>query len=144
METAASFLSSQARNASLVQELEGLVTSIVKVLVSTIEAKDLYTRGHSERVAAFAKTIAQEMGFSEEEANRIHFTGLLHDIGKIGIPDAVLQKPGKLTERRIRDDQGTPGGRLGDTDETFPVSALPVRVCCSITSALMVAVIRPV
>jgi HD-GYP domain-containing protein (c-di-GMP phosphodiesterase class II) len=97
MESAASFLSSQARNASLIQELENIVTSVVRVLVSTIEAKDPYTRGHSERVAEYARILSNEMGASEEEADRAHFTGLLHDIGKIGIPDAILQKTDRLT-----------------------------------------------
>jgi HD-GYP domain-containing protein (c-di-GMP phosphodiesterase class II) len=101
METAASFLSSQARNAALVEELEHLVKSVVGVLVATIEAKDPYTRGHSERVAEYARLICIEMGFSQEEASRIHFTGLLHDIGKIGIPDAILRKKGKLTEEEF-------------------------------------------
>ena len=75
-----------------------LTERIVKSLVRGIEIRDSYTRGHSERVAFFAKRIAQEMGLSEKEVNAIYIAGLLHDIGKIGIPDSILLKPGKLSD----------------------------------------------
>ncbi len=66
-------------------------------LVSTIEAKDLYTAGHSTRVADLSYIIAKHMDFDEEFCEKIHIAGHLHDIGKIGIPDGILLKPGKLT-----------------------------------------------
>ncbi len=109
METAASFLSSQARNASLISELEELVTTVVRVLVATIEAKDPYTRGHSERVAAYARAIGVEMGYSQEEASRVYFAGLLHDIGKIAIPDAILNKPDQLDMEEFEQIKSHPG-----------------------------------
>ena len=74
-----------------------LTEKIVKSLVRGIEIRDSYTRGHSERVAFFAKRIAEEMGLKEEEVKAIYTAGLLHDIGKIGIPDSILLKPGKLS-----------------------------------------------
>jgi len=63
-----------------------------------IEAKDLYTGGHTERVAAVAVGLARRLGFRDEELEAIEIGALLHDIGKIGIPEHVLSKPGKLTE----------------------------------------------
>src|SRR5438094_8572627 len=63
-----------------------------------MEAKDLYTGSHTERVAAVAVGIARGLGFRDEELEAIEIGALLHDIGKIGIPEDVLRKPGKLTE----------------------------------------------
>jgi putative nucleotidyltransferase with HDIG domain len=70
------------------------ITSLAKAL----EAKDPYTRGHADRVATLAVEIARAMGWSEEDVELIKYIGLLHDIGKIGIEDRILNKPGKYTE----------------------------------------------
>ena len=67
-------------------------------LVSAIDAKDKYTHGHSSRVAAYSQQIARDAGKSEEECEEIYFAALLHDVGKIGIPDSIINKEGKLTE----------------------------------------------
>ncbi len=69
----------------------------LRALVRTLEAKDPYTRLHSERVTKWAVGIAEEMGCSQEELDTLSFAGHLHDIGKIGIRDQILMKPGKLT-----------------------------------------------
>lgn len=69
----------------------------VKVLVEAIDAKDPYTRGHSDRVKRMSLRIAKKMGFSEEELETIEYGALLHDIGKIGIKDEILQKQGSLS-----------------------------------------------
>jgi len=66
-------------------------------LVTAIDAKDEYSHGHSMRVAEYARKIAQMMGKSEEECLKIYYAGLLHDVGKIGISDAIINKKGKLT-----------------------------------------------
>ncbi len=66
--------------------------------VNLMEARDVYTKGHSQRVALYAKNIAMELNLDEKTRDSIYRAGLLHDIGKIGIPDNVLLKPGKLTE----------------------------------------------
>ncbi len=66
-------------------------------LVNAIDAKDIYTHGHSARVAEYAEKIAKASGMSDEECNDIYFAGLLHDVGKIGIPDEIINKDGKLT-----------------------------------------------
>jgi len=68
----------------------------VKVLAEAIDAKDPYTRGHSDRVKRMSLDIAKAMGFSESQQETIEYGALLHDIGKIGIKDVVLQKPGPL------------------------------------------------
>ncbi len=70
----------------------------VKVLAEAIDAKDPYTRGHSDRVKRMSLAIARRMGFSEERLETLEYGALLHDIGKIGIKDEVLQKQGKLSQ----------------------------------------------
>src|SRR5262249_48902639 len=70
---------------------------LVNCLTATIEARDAYTAGHSERVARIGVILAEQMGLSHAEVSDVYLGGLLHDIGKIGIPDAVLQKDGPLT-----------------------------------------------
>ena len=77
---------------------ERLSMQIVKTLVNTIDAKDKYTKGHSMRVAEYSKEIARRMGYSKREQTEIYIMGILHDVGKIGIPDQIINKPGKLTE----------------------------------------------
>lgn len=77
---------------------ERLSLQIVKTLAETIDAKDSYTRGHSARVADYAKMIAQRAGYSETAQNEIYIMGLLHDVGKIGIPDTIINKPCHLTD----------------------------------------------
>ena len=69
-----------------------------EALANAIDAKDKYTRGHSTRVALYSKSIAKEAGLSENECNQIYFAALLHDIGKIGIRNNIINKPGKLNE----------------------------------------------
>lgn len=70
----------------------------LRTFARTIDAKDDYTFGHSYRVAVYARKIAKNMGLSADEQENIYYIGLLHDIGKIGIPDAILNKPGKLND----------------------------------------------
>lgn len=70
----------------------------VKVLAEAIDAKDPYTRGHSDRVKRMSLAIARQMGFSEERLENLEYGALLHDIGKIGIKDEILQKQGKLSQ----------------------------------------------
>lgn len=93
----ASVLATHMQNVSLFRENDELIVSFVRSLVSTIDAKDAYTRGHSVRVAAVAKFLTRQLGLNEEQAEAIHLSGLLHDIGKIGVDDAILRKPGRLT-----------------------------------------------
>ncbi|MBP2657371.1 MAG: rpfG 13 [Firmicutes bacterium] len=71
---------------------------IVEALATAMDAKSSFTSGHSERVAELSLLLAKRMGISRNEQTRIHIGAHLHDIGKIGIPDAILNKPGKLTK----------------------------------------------
>jgi putative two-component system response regulator len=84
------------RTKSLVDDLERAENVLVS-LANALEAKDAYTRGHSDRVATYAEGLGREAGLSDRDCRDLHRAGLLHDIGKIGIPLEYLQKPGKLT-----------------------------------------------
>ncbi len=89
-------------NRMLINDLEELLMGLLSSLVNVIDAKDPYTRGHSQRVALIAMRIAQTLQFSQNECDRIYLAGLLHDIGKIGINDSILGKPGKLTNEEFK------------------------------------------
>ncbi len=84
-------------NAELYRQQRDLFTGVVRAMTSAIDAKDPYTRGHSERVARIAVCLAKELGCDPDQLETLYFAGLLHDIGKIGINDIVLRKEGKLT-----------------------------------------------
>lgn len=73
----------------------------IQALATTIEAKDSYTHGHSDRVARYCLIIAEEMNLSNDFINTLNYAALLHDIGKIGIPEEILNKPGKLSEEEF-------------------------------------------
>jgi HD-GYP domain-containing protein (c-di-GMP phosphodiesterase class II) len=85
-------------NIELYRQQSELLAGIVRALTSAIDAKDPYTCGHSDRVARVAVRLAQEIGCDQKTIETIYLSGLLHDIGKIGIDDSVLRKPGKLTD----------------------------------------------
>jgi HD-GYP domain-containing protein (c-di-GMP phosphodiesterase class II) len=70
----------------------------IRMLANAIDEKDPYTRGHSERVAFYSSLIARYLGMTEEEVERVHLSGIIHDVGKIGIEDKILRKPAALTE----------------------------------------------
>ena len=79
------------------KELEDLFLKLVHVMVNALDAKSPWTKGHSERVAMYAEEIATEMLIDKDEIKNIRLAGILHDIGKIGTDDYLLDKPGKLT-----------------------------------------------
>jgi HD-GYP domain-containing protein (c-di-GMP phosphodiesterase class II) len=83
---------------SAVKQLANAYRETVEALVRALEAKDKYTRGHSERVAEYSRRCGVQMGLPQNRLVMLHSAGLLHDVGKIGIRDSVLFKPGKLTE----------------------------------------------
>ena len=83
------------------QENADLFLHIVEALADAIDAKDTYTNGHSGRVATYAREIAHRFGYSPKKEKEIYMMGLLHDIGKIGIPDAIINKPAKLTDEEF-------------------------------------------
>jgi putative nucleotidyltransferase with HDIG domain len=90
----------EQRTAELEREqraLHGMTVNVAESLITAMEAKDVYLRGHSHRVAALAAAIAEELGLDEDMVERVRLAGRLHDVGKIGIREAVLNKPGTLT-----------------------------------------------
>ena len=82
-------------------QLESLSQHVVHTLAKTIDAKDAYTNGHSERVAYYSREIARRYGYDEDRQEEIYMMGLLHDVGKIGVPDNVINKPGRLTDEEF-------------------------------------------
>jgi HD-GYP domain-containing protein (c-di-GMP phosphodiesterase class II) len=70
----------------------------IRMLANAIDEKDPYTRGHSERVAFYSMLMARHLGMSEAEVERVHLSGIIHDVGKIGIEDRILRKPAALTD----------------------------------------------
>ena len=87
--------------ARLMEEVERLFFDVMKAIASLIDAKDGYTHKHSERVAAFGVRLARHLGFDADGRAVVELSGLLHDVGKIGVPDAILNKPGKLTDEEF-------------------------------------------
>jgi HD-GYP domain-containing protein (c-di-GMP phosphodiesterase class II) len=98
VETAAGHLAVFLDNARLYRDLDAMFLGALSALVSAIEAKDPYTRGHSQRVALLSRDLADAAGFPAPFVKNIHISGLVHDIGKIGVPEAVLRKQGRLDE----------------------------------------------
>ena len=80
------------------RKLRNLTLEIVQTLSGTIDAKDEYTNGHSQRVAYYSQEIARRYGYTPEEQMNVYLIGLLHDIGKIGVPDEIIRMPRKLTD----------------------------------------------
>lgn len=83
------------------EKLRQMNMNIIRSLSYAIDAKDRYTRGHSQRVAEYSLAIAKRMGKTEEEQETIYYAGLLHDVGKIRVPEAVINKPGRLTDEEF-------------------------------------------
>ena len=80
------------------RQIEQISFETIATIASMIEAKDSYTKGHSVRVSEYSARLAKELGWSEDKIGNLRYVALLHDIGKVGIPDSVLNKPGKLNE----------------------------------------------
>lgn len=89
------------RSINQANELSQMSLSTIETVANTIDAKDPYTQGHSRRVADYAVLIARQMGYSQEELDNIHYVALLHDVGKIAVPDSVLNKPTRLTNEEF-------------------------------------------
>ena len=97
----ASLIGTQRSNARSYLDLKDLLFGVIRALTAAIDAKDPYTSGHSERVARIAVRIGQELGMSPHDQGDLYLMGLLHDVGKIGVDDGVLKKPGKLTDEEF-------------------------------------------
>ena len=90
------------------QKLEKAYMESIETLRYTVEAKDPYTKGHSDRVAQYSVLIGKKMGLSEEDQKTLLIGGLFHDIGKIGVPDTILRKPDKLTDEEYSEIKNHP------------------------------------
>ncbi len=101
MASVATILGIHCGNIALYHEQSDFFSSVVRALTSAIDAKDPYTCGHSDRVARLAVCLTREIGCDTDDLNTIYLSGLLHDIGKIGIDDNVLRKPGPLTPAEL-------------------------------------------
>jgi len=95
-------------NSDLYSDLERFIISIVRSLVFAIEAKDVYTRGHSERVSRFSILLGDRLSLSPEEKMNLQWASILHDIGKIGIPEKILNKPDRLDDEEFAAIKGHP------------------------------------
>jgi putative nucleotidyltransferase with HDIG domain len=111
------------------ERLEAANLSFASALVTTLDARDRYTAGHSAAVAVYARDIAERMGLPEEQQSLAHLCGLVHDIGKIGLPAGLLEKPGALTldERREMQRHSEIGERILSKVETYAEIASVVR-----------------
>lgn len=96
-------VASKIENNALYQVFFNNLVDSLKSLIATIEARDFYTKAHSERVTKYSVRIAEVMGMGTEDIDTIRFGGYLHDIGKIGVRDTVLLKPGRLTEAEFEE-----------------------------------------
>jgi putative nucleotidyltransferase with HDIG domain len=99
---------------SVNERLERANLSFATALVATLDARDRYTAGHSAAVAIYSRDIARRMGLPEDQQQLVHLCGLVHDIGKIGLPAGLLEKPGALTleERRLMETHSEIGERI--------------------------------
>jgi len=88
-------------NTMLYEDMQDMFMGTLHSLVSSIDAKDTYTCGHSERVAWLSRQLAEAAGLDPYTVERVYLSGLVHDVGKIGVPEAVLSKPGKLTDEEF-------------------------------------------
>ena len=95
-------------NTDLYNDLEGFVINVIKSLVNAIEAKDTYTSGHSERVSQSSMLIAEQLGLDDDQMDVLKWASILHDVGKIGIPEAILNKPDRLNDEEYEVIRGHP------------------------------------
>jgi putative nucleotidyltransferase with HDIG domain len=112
----------------LMGELERLLLDTIKAIAATIDARDGYTHRHSERVATLTAQLANELGLSQAERETAELSALLHDVGKIAVPDSILNKPGKLTPEEFDEMRKHPvhGARiLGNIQSATVKAVLP-------------------
>ena len=111
------------------KENNTLFLHVVQALAESIDAKDTYTNGHSGRVADYAREIAKRYGYRDKRLEDIYMLGLLHDVGKIGIPDAIINKPDKLTDEEYEIIKTHPvkGARILETIEEMPLLSTGAR-----------------
>jgi putative two-component system response regulator len=107
----------EARVAEQAREIEGLLVDALRSLATAIDTRDDYTGGHVERVARYAAATGRELGLAGEDLRALWIGALLHDVGKIGVSDAILKKPGALTDEEYAEMKRHPGigGKVMDS-----------------------------
>ena len=108
------------------KKLERLNVQIVMTLAGAVDAKDEYTNGHSLRVADYSREIALRYGYDEQRAQELYLIGLLHDVGKIGVPDSIITKPAHLSDEEYEITKNHPemGWRILQNIPEFPALAI--------------------
>ncbi len=106
--TVARLLATHVQNVELYADQDAMLIGFVESLVSTLDAKDPYTRGHSERVALIARKLGEQLGVDGQDLHDLYLSALLHDLGKIGVDDRILAKPDQLTEEEFQQIQQHP------------------------------------
>ena len=111
------------------ESVERMSLQMVQTLANTIDAKDSYTNGHSTRVAKYSVMIAKRMGYTDERLEQLQYAALLHDIGKIGIPNEIINKPSRLTDEEYEIIKTHPGigGKILDEITEIPDIAIGAR-----------------
>ncbi len=111
------------------KENEKLFIHVVQALAEAIDAKDTYTNGHSSRVASYSAGIAKRAGYTRKQVDDIYMMGLLHDVGKIGVPDAIINKPAKLTDEEFESIKNHPvmGARILTRIKEMPELSIGAR-----------------
>lgn len=138
LENVANQAVSAIENARLYENIQKVYLSTIEVLATAIDAKDPYTQGHSRRVTQYSVAIAEELNLTPKEVESIRYAGLLHDVGKIGIKDSIIRKPGRLTDEEYAIIKKHPaiGAKI-----LRPVDFLADKIpgCCITTNIMMVA-----
>ena len=129
--------------AGLHSELRMLFVHSIRALANAIDARDPYTSGHSERVTRFSVLIAEKLGFNVEQLEELRYASLLHDIGKIRIRDAILHKPGKLTDDEFEEMKRHPEYGVEIMQPVRAFQTILPYICCITTSVSMDGAIRP-
>lgn len=117
----------EAKIANYVKELEASMRGTLQAVSNMIDERDPYTAGHERRVGLIAGAIGREMGWTEDRCDKLEMVGLVHDIGKIGVPAEILTKPGRLTDlemRLVREHAQTGYEILKDVPFPFPVAEI--------------------
>ncbi len=111
------------------KEIADLSLQVVQAMADAVDAKDNYTNGHSRRVAGYSRAIAERYGYTGKKLADIYMTGLLHDVGKIGVPDTVITKPGRLTPEEFEFIKQHPvmGGKILENIKAMPGLSIGAR-----------------
>ena len=111
------------------KKIQRLFEQTATALVNAIDAKDKYTHGHSSRVAEYSRKLAEMLGKDEQECNEVYYAGLLHDVGKIGVPENIINKDGRLTDEEFEKIKQHPdmGAQILQSIDEYPFLSLGAR-----------------